>query len=257
MPVLGAVPRVRGLEHPDRHLGLVQAQERPDLDAFLDRAADTLALTVDLDKLHDLAAPLAAVPALQPVKPPAQRIAVASDAAFDFAYPHLLDAWRSAGAQVVPFSPLSDNAVPECDLVYLPGGYPELHAGTLAANAVFLHSLRRASETAQIYGECGGYMVLGQTLIDATGTTHAMAGLLDLETSFSVRKLHLGYRKLHADHGAFPGTWAGHEFHYATTVRAKGSPLFTAQDAEGTKLSPMGLRDGPVSGSFAHLIAPL
>ena len=147
--------------------------------------------------------------------------------------------------------------MPECDLVYLPGGYPELHAGKLAASAVFLHSLRRASETAQIYGECGGYMVLGQTLIDAKGTPHAMAGLLNLETSFSTRKLHLGYRRLHADHGAFPGAWAGHEFHYATTVRAKGEPLFTAQDAEGTKLSPMGLRDGAVSGSFAHLIAPL
>ncbi|CUH61009.1 cobyrinate a,c-diamide synthase [Thalassobacter stenotrophicus] len=257
IPVLGAVPRVRGLEHPDRHLGLVQAQERPDLDAFLDRAGDTLALTVDLDKLHDLAAPIATAPTPQPAKPPAQRIALASDAAFDFAYPHLLDAWRAAGAQVIPFSPLADQAVPECDLVYLPGGYPELHAGKLAASAVFLHSLRRASETAQIYGECGGYMVLGQTLVDATGTPHAMAGLLNLETSFSTRKLHLGYRRLHADHGAFPGAWTGHEFHYATTVRAKGEPLFTAQDAEGTKLSPMGLRDGAVSGSFAHLIAPL
>jgi len=257
IPVLGAVPRVRGLEHPDRHLGLVQAQERPDLDAFLDRAGDTIALTVDMDKLHELAKPLPTARTLQPPKPPAQRIALASDAAFDFAYPHLLAGWRAAGAQIIPFSPLADQAVPECDLVYLPGGYPELHAGTLAANGVFLHSLRRASETAQVYGECGGYMVLGQTLVDAAGTPHKMAGLLDLETSFSTRKLHLGYRRLRAEHGAFPGAWAGHEFHYATTVKAKGEPLFAAQDAEGTKLPPMGLRDGPVSGSFAHLIAPL
>jgi cobyrinic acid a,c-diamide synthase len=257
MPVLGAVPRLKGLEHPGRHLGLVQARERDDLDAFLDRAGDTIGLTVDLDKLHALAAPLPPARTTQAPKPPAQRIALASDAAFDFAYPHVVESWRAAGAQVIPFSPLANHPVPECDLVYLPGGYPELHAGPLAANEVFMHSLRRASETAQVYGECGGYMVLGQGLVDADGTRHQMAGLLALETSFSTRKLHLGYRRLRAQHGTFPGTWAGHEFHYATTLKATGEPLFAAQDAEGTKLTPMGLRDGPVSGSFAHLIAPL
>lgn len=257
IPVLGAIPRVKGLEHPDRHLGLVQAQERPDLERFLDRAGDTLGLAVEMDALHALAAPLPFAQPLGVEKPPAQRIALAQDEAFAFTYPHQVDAWRAAGAQVIPFSPLANHPVPEADLVFLPGGYPELHAGKIAANEVFLHSLRRASETALIYGECGGYMVLGKGLVDAAGERHAMAGLLDLETSFSTRKLHLGYRRLRCTTGAFPGAWAGHEFHYASTIKAKGEPLFQAQDATGVKLSPMGLRDGAVSGSFAHLIARL
>lgn len=262
IPVLGAVPRVKGLEHPGRHLGLVQAQERADLADYLARAADTLSLAVDLDQIHALARPLAPqARARSAPPPPAQRIALAQDIAFDFAYPHMIEDWRRAGAQVIPFSPLANHPVPECDLVFLPGGYPELHAGRIAANSVFLHSLRRASETAAIYGECGGYMVLGEGLVDASGTRHEMAGLLALETSFSTRKLHLGYRRLRVLEGPFAGAWsgawAGHEFHYASTLSAKGPPLFNAQDATGKSLAPMGLRKGDVSGSFAHLIAPL
>ncbi len=97
-------------------------------------------------------------------------------------------------------------------------------------------------------------MVLGQTLTDADGNTHAMADLLPLATSFATRRLHLGYRHVTATHGPFAGTWAAHEFHYATTTRAEGTPLFTATDAEGTALPPTGLIQGRVSGSFAHLI---
>lgn len=258
IPVIGAIPRVKGLEHPDRHLGLVQAGERADLDAFLERAADVVGLGCDLDALVEIARPLPLVPSRDGamMKPPGQRIAVAQDIAFDFAYPHMLEGWRRAGAQVIAFSPLADHPVPEADVVFLPGGYPELHAGRLAACNVFMHSLRRASETAVIYGECGGYMVLGEGLTDATGTRHRMAGLLSLETSFSTRRLHLGYRSLRADEGPFAGKWAGHEFHYATTVKAEGEPLFEARDAEGNRLAPMGLRKGAVSGSFAHIIAP-
>lgn len=258
IPVIGAISRVKGLEHPDRHLGLVQAGERADLDAFLERAGDVVGLGCDLDALDRIARPLRAPKGhSQGQMPPlGQRIAVASDIAFDFAYPHLLEGWRRAGAQVIPFSPLADNPVPEADVVFLPGGYPELHAGRLAACQVFMHSLRRASETAVIYGECGGYMVLGEGLIDAAGTRHQMAGLLALETSFSTRRLHLGYRSLRASEGPLAGKWAGHEFHYATTQKAKGDPLFAAQDAEGNRLSPMGLRNGAVCGSFGHIIAP-
>jgi cobyrinic acid a,c-diamide synthase len=152
------------------------------------------------------------------------------------------------------FSPLADEPAPKADLIFLPGGYPELHAGRLAATTNFLQSLRNASETSDIYGECGGYMTLGKTLTDADGRVHAMAGLLDLHTSFAARKLHLGYRHVSADKGPFAGRWAAHEFHYATTISATGTPLFTATDAEGTPLPPMGLTRGRVSGSFAHLI---
>ncbi|SDE06530.1 cobyrinate a,c-diamide synthase [Limimaricola pyoseonensis] len=256
LPVLGALPRDAGLGHPSRHLGLVQAGERPDLDAFLDRAADRVEAHLDLDALSALAETAPPLPdAPGPcVPPPAQRIALASDAAFAFAYPHLLADWRAQGAEIRPFSPLANEAVPDGDMVMLPGGYPELHAGRLAAAEEFMKSLRNAAQNIDVYGECGGYMLLGEGLIDADGARHPMAGLLRLETSFERRKLHLGYRHVRAEAGPFAGRWAAHEFHYATTLRAEGAPLFDARDAEGTKLPAMGLRQGRVCGSFAHLI---
>lgn len=254
LPVLGAVPRDTALATPSRHLGLVQAGERADLDAFLDHACDVVAASVDLAGLTRLAAPLAAPAAAPRLPPPAQQIAVAQDLAFGFTYPHMLADWRAQGAEVIPFSPLADDPVPQADFIFLPGGYPELHAGRIAAAQTFLTSLRNAARSVPVYGECGGYMVLGKGLIDADGTRHAMAGLLDLETSFGKRQLHLGYRAVTATTGPMKGHWAAHEFHYATTIRAQGPPLFTAFDAEGTALPAMGLQTGPVSGSFAHLI---
>ena len=254
LPVLGAVPRDASLTHPSRHLGLVQAQERPDREAFLDAVAQTMEAAVDLEALAALDAPVPAQNKSFRVPPPAQRIAIAQDAAFAFAYPHLLADWQAAGAEVRPFSPLADEAAPDADLIILPGGYPELHAGRLAANATFLKSIRNASQSTDIYGECGGYMTLGDGLIDAHGTRHQMLGLLRLETSFAARKLHLGYRNLNTAHGSFQGRWAAHEFHYATTVKADGPTLFKASDAEGTVLPDMGLRMDRTCGSFAHLI---
>lgn len=255
LPVLGALPRAETLSHPSRHLGLVQAEERPDLDAFLDSAADRAERHLDLDALLALAAGPSLPTGSGPrVPPPAQRIALARDAAFAFAYPHLIADWRAQGAEIATFSPLSDEAVPPADLVFLPGGYPELHAGRLSAAETFLQSLRKASEVSDVYGECGGYMVLGETLTDAHGHRHAMAGLLPLSTSFAERRLCLGYRTVEAAAGPFPGRWTAHEFHYATIVREDGEPLFHAWDAEGTALQPMGRRRGRVAGSFAHLI---
>lgn len=254
LPVLAVLRRDAGLHLPSRHLGLVQAAERPDLNAFLDSAADALATRLDRAGLLDLAAPLPTAKPIPPTAPPAQVIAVARDAAFAFAYPHMLNAWRTAGAEIRCFSPLADDPAPKADLIFLPGGYPELHAAHLAACGTFLDSLRRAAAQTDIYGECGGYMVLGDGLIDAAGARHAMAGLLRLETSYQARRLHLGYRQLHATQGRFAGSWAGHEFHYASTLRACGTPLFSAMDAEGTALPAMGLQEGRVQGSFAHLI---
>ena len=259
LPVLGAVPRTDGIAHPSRHLGLVQASERADLEVFLDSAADTLAAHVDLDALHALAAPLSApartgARAASRTRPPAQQIALAQDRAFAFAYPHLLADWQAQGAEIKAFSPLANEPVPQADLVILPGGYPELHAGPLAAADAFLGSLAAHAETGAVYGECGGYMVLGDGMIDAAGQRHKMAGLLGLETSFAQRRLHLGYRRLHSADGPVAGHWTGHEFHYAATLKAEGAPLFTAQDAEGTPLPDMGLRRGAVCGSFAHII---
>jgi cobyrinic acid a,c-diamide synthase len=195
--------------------------------------------------------PLPEASADRPPKAP-RRIALAQDAAFSFIYPHHLAYWAATGATVLPFSPLADDAVPTAEEVFLPGGYPELHAARLAANHTFMQSLRDAAQTSDIYGECGGYMTLGETLIDADGTPHKMAGLLGLTTSFATRKLHLGYRHLR---NSTTGTrHTAHEFHYATTLDAQGTPLFDVTDAEGTALAPMGLIEGRVSGSFAHII---
>ena len=190
--------------------------------------------------------------------PLGQRIAVADDAAFSFAYPHLLAGWRRAGAEIVPFSPLADEAPDgDADAVFLPGGYPELQAGRLAANRRFLEGLQAAAAGgAVIYGECGGYMVLGRGLIDADGTRHRMAGLLPLETSFAARKLHLGYREAKAAPGApWTGTLRGHEFHYATVI-AEGlaEPLFLVRRSGATDFAPSGLRVGTVMGSFIHIV---
>ncbi len=254
VPVLGALPRAEALAQPSRHLGLVQAGERADLDLFVDGAADLVERHLDLSALVGLAAGDLAPTEGPRAAPPAQRIAVARDEAFAFAYPHLLADWRAGGAEVAFFSPLADEAAPPADLVVLPGGYPELHAGRLAAAARFMASLRAAAERAWLYGECGGYMVLGDGLVDAGGQRHGMAGLLGVETSFAARRLHLGYRVVEAAAGPLPGRWTAHEFHYATALREEGEPLFRAWDAEGAALAPMGRRRGRVAGSFAHLI---
>jgi len=252
LPVLGAVYRDEKLETPSRHLGLVQASERDDLDVFLDNSANITYDSINFDKLIALFEQ-SSKPSDNPIAlpPPAQSIAIASDNAFAFAYPHLLSAWRNAGAELTFFSPLADQAPARSDLVILPGGYPELHAGKLAANKTFLSGLREAKS---VYGECGGYMTMGEGLIDAQGTRHEMLGLLPLETSFSKRKLHLGYRNLKPLGGPWDMPLNGHEFHYATTLKATGTPLFTATDAEDTELPPMGLINGPHAGSFAHII---
>ncbi len=259
--VLGTLARDAALAVPSRHLGLVQAAELPGLPALIDRAARAVEAGVDLDRLLAAAAPLPPAGRARPIPPPGQRIAVARDIAFAFAYPHMLADWRRAGAEIQPFSPLADEPPdPLADTVVLPGGYPELHAGRLAAASRYLGGLREAAARgATVYGECGGYMVLGRGLVDAEGRRHAMAGLLPLETSFADQRRALGYRRLCARPGApFAGRFAAHEHHRATILSEGEAPrLFEATDAAGTQLPPMGLRLGRVSGSFAHLIAPL
>ncbi|MEM7241180.1 MAG: cobyrinate a,c-diamide synthase [Pseudomonadota bacterium] len=251
LPILGAIPRDARLELPSRHLGLVQAGEHQDLELFISDAADLISEHVDLEKLHSISAPLSPSKSSARLIPPAQHLAIARDEAFAFTYPHMLADWRAQGAELSFFSPLADQAAPEADLVFLPGGYPELHAGKLASNENFLSSLKSASK---VYGECGGYMVMGKTLIDKKGHAHKMAGLLDLVTSFEHPKLHLGYRNLLQKTSFLEGLFAGHEFHFAATIEAHGDPLFSAEDADGNRLPDMGLQSGQFAGSFAHII---
>ena len=263
VPILGTVPREAGIVLPERHLGLVQAGETGDLAERLSTLADLAERHLDLDGI--LAA--AGTPAIGAgdghalLRPPGQRIALAQDAAFSFMYAHVLEGWRALGAQVLPFSPLADEAPdPACDALWLPGGYPELHAGRLAAATRFRDGVRAFARGRPVHGECGGYMVLGQALTDAEGTTHPMLGLLDLQTSFARRKMNLGYRAARliapSPLGAAGETVRGHEFHYATvTTRGADDPLADLADAEGRSLGAAGSRRGPVTGSFFHAIA--
>ena len=264
IPVFGALMRDASLVLPERHLGLVQARETSDLDARLDRLADLAEAGLDLDAILACAGGAGPPPgAGAPPRPPGQRIAVASDEAFSFLYPHMAAGWRAAGAEIVAFSPLADEAPPpDCDACWLPGGYPELHAGRLAAAARFLDGLRGFAAGKPVHGECGGYMVLGEGLEDAAGITHAMAGLLPVATSYRSRKLHLGYRvaTLLADGvlGRAGSRCVGHEFHYASELTeppAAANALAQVTDAEGVPRGLAGHRSGHVTGSFFHLIA--
>ncbi|EZP74309.1 Cobyrinic acid A,C-diamide synthase [Sphingomonas paucimobilis] len=260
MPVLGSIPRDASLGLPERHLGLVQAGELAELEARMDALADRLATHVDLVGLRSLAGarPLARARSFCP--PPGQRIALAQDAAFSFTYAHMVQGWLEAGAEILPFSPLADEApAAHADTVWLPGGYPELHAPALAGAHRFLAGLRRHAQDRPIHGECGGYMVLGEALIDADGHAHALAGLLGLVASFAQRRLHLGYRraKLLAPMGGYAaGTILnGHEFHYSMVMEQPDEPLAHVTDAAGKDIASTGSRRGHVTGSFFHLMA--
>jgi cobyrinic acid a,c-diamide synthase len=264
VPVMGALPRNESIALPERHLGLVQAGETEALEARLEAIADFIETHLDCGRVLALAGTLdCALPARAPVavQPPGQRIALARDAAFSFIYPHLVQGWRAAGAEIVPFSPLADEPPPsDCDLCWLPGGYPELHAGQLAAAARFRDGLRRFAKTRPVHGECGGYMALGQSLVDASGVVHAMAGLLGVETSFEKRRMTLGYREARvASQCALGGAGSvlrGHEFHYATIVATGGDdPFALVRDVYGAPAAPSGSRRGWVTGSFFHVIA--
>ena len=258
IPVLGAVPRTQSLKAPSRHLGLVQAQEHKNLEGFIEAAATLIAANVDLDAISELAAPIGTATRAAGLPPIGSRIAVARDAAFAFAYPHMLEDWRLAGSEVSTFSPLNNEGPSlAADAVFLPGGYPELYAGTLAQNSAFAAGMRAAKNRgALIYGECGGYMTLGECLTDADGVAHRMLGFLPVSTSFAVRKLHLGYRRLVPLSGVpWSSGLMGHEFHYASVIdeSAEGK-LFKAQNSMCENLANMGHVRDNVCGSFAHVI---
>jgi cobyrinic acid a,c-diamide synthase len=269
LPVFGAILRDQRIALPERHLGLVQAGEVADIDRHLEKLADVIDAVVDIDAIRRSARPAKILsPAGEgrsneskhPLPAPGQRIALAQDRAFSFMYPHLVRQWRDAGAEIIPFSPLADEA-PDAtaDAVWLPGGYPELHAGTLASASRFRAGLRSLAErSVPIHGECGGYMVLGRGIEDAEGVRHAMTGLLGLETSFARRKLHLGYRRARLQQNCSLGVEGaevfGHEYHYASTVSVHGDSLVDCKDASGASVPEQGIRNGSTTGTFFHVI---
>ncbi len=260
IPIAGVVPPLEVLQVSERHLGLVQAGENNRLEAFVATAASAMRERLDLEMLGGLKRRKTPATArnVAMLPPLGQRIAIAKDAAFAFSYAHLMRGWRDAGAELSFFSPLANEA-PDgtCDAVYLPGGYPELYAERLAASVEFKSGMLEARERgAAIYGECGGYMVLGKGLIDEQGKRHEMTGLLPVETSFEKRSRHLGYRLLKGSKGTlFPAVYRAHEFHYSTLVsQGEGANLFEAKDANGVSLGAHGIQIGRVAGSYMHLI---
>jgi cobyrinic acid a,c-diamide synthase len=263
--VLGTLPKRAAITMPERHLGLVQAEEQPALQALIAEAAQLMRDGVDLDALIAAAATTATYAAPPKITPPGQRIALARDAAFSFVYPHLLHGWRAVGAEILPFSPLADEAPsPDADTCWLPGGYPELHGPTLAAADRFRGGLRAFAATKPVHGECGGYMAMGAAIIGKDGTRYPMAGLLGLVTSYADRKMHLGYRQAVLAQ-SIPGQdlnarLRGHEFHYSSIVDQPDPPLATVTDANGTTVPETGSyrlqsQGGLSTGTFFHLIA--
>ena len=260
--VFGALPRHAAIELPKRHLGLVQAEEQKSIDYLINEAARFVIEHVDLDAVLQSAGNWSAKPPSgnASLTPPGQHITLARDAAFSFIYPHMLEAWRAAGAEISAFSPLADEGPDaSADICWLPGGYPELHAERLSANKRFQRALTSFAETRPVHGECGGYMVLGTALTDAHGVSHPMTGLLGLQTSFAQRRMHLGYRLAELA-SPIPGYQTGsrlrgHEFHYSTLLTQPDPPLALVRDATGAMIAETGSRRGSVTGTFFHLIA--
>jgi cobyrinic acid a,c-diamide synthase len=261
VPILGVLPQLPELQLPSRHLGLVQAHEHVDLELFLVAGGRWVNQHCDVEALlhlGDASLNSGQNQSLAIISPPAQTIAVARDVACAFSYPHILTGWKKSGAELSFFSPLEDEApAANCGMVFLPGGYPELYAGRLSACASFRAGMNEAQKRgAVIYGECGGYMLLGDGLISADGASHRMLGLLPLQTSFAQKGRKLGYRRLRGVSGSpFPHSYTAHEFHYTTVSRhGDADPLFYASDALGENLGQVGMMRGNVSGSYMHLI---
>tara|TARA_Y100001933_G_scaffold261532_1_gene316447 strand:- start:1474 stop:2808 length:1335 start_codon:yes stop_codon:yes gene_type:complete len=263
MPILGFVPKTVGMQLAERHLGLIHASEHSQILEFLSVASELIANNIDLRSLANLAQETSIEmheqkPALAPL---GQHIAVARDAAFSFLYDSLLHDWRDQNAELSFFSPLANESPSShADAIYLPGGYPELYAEQLADNRDFHAGLLTAATKAFVYGECGGFMVLGKTIIDRFGKGHQMSGLLPLESSFADPKLNLGYREVKSCSdtplGPMGKRFRGHEFHYSTakTLVPASGKLFACTDAAQKTKESCGLISNNVAGSFIHLV---
>ena len=264
LPVFGCLPKVEGADFSSRHLGLVAAEEIPELQAKLDKLADALEQSADLDRLLALAEsapPLPAAPlpgeALAPVP---CRIAVARDEAFCFYYDDTLELFRRLGAELCFFSPLRDTALPDgCGGLYLGGGYPELHTQALAEN----HAMRQAVQANVRAGlptlaECGGFLYLQQTLNDPEGRAWPMAGVL-AGRGFGTGKLgRFGYVTLTANRPTLllrPGeALPAHEFHYWDCT--ENGDALTAKKPVGRRSWPCVVADGNLFAGFPHLYLP-
>ncbi len=248
----GHLSNANDIALPERHLGLTQAQEVAGLDARLDRAADAIVATT----LGKLPPPVHFDDAVLPAPPrllEGLHIAIACDAAFSFVYPANIDLLRAMGARIAYFSPLTDEAVPDdADALYLPGGYPELHAVTLSANARTRASIGAfAAREKPIVAECGGMLYLLDSLTDIDGVRHAMLGVLPGDAAMQRRLARLAMQRVDTAHGAL----TGHTFHYSTLVTTMQPSLRASHattDAEGEAV----YRRGKITATYMHAYWP-
>ena len=256
LPVVGYLPFLPGAAIESRHLGLKTAAEIADLQARLKLLADAAQSSIDwplLQRLFDRPAPAAAPPV---AVPPRVRLAVARDAAFCFTYAETLEALQENGAELCFFSPLQDTALPpDIGGLYLPGGYPELYAAELAANAPMRAAIKSAVENGlPTAAECGGFLYLGQTLEDADGTPHPMAGVLPGQGVKTGRLVRFGYATLtaQADSMLFAAgeQFPAHEFHHWDSTQ-NGTAL-TAAKANGRQWA-CGFANAHLYAGFPHL----
>ncbi len=259
--VLGSIPRQKDLLMPERHLGLVQAEEQQNLEEKINKFAKIVENNINISKILDLAKCNTFFEKKKCfVSPPGQRIAVAKDSAFSFIYPHIFEDWRLQGSELYFFSPLNNESPNKnVDFIWMPGGYPELYLEKISSSDKTKKSLRELSGKVRIHGECGGYMALGDAIIDYKGKYHSMFGLLNLVTSFEKKKLHLGYRAaiLKNNNNKITNSkiLRGHEFHYSSIIEQKDQELYNVYDASNKKVTETGSFKNKVSGTFFHLIS--
>jgi len=251
---LGYLPRNSDITISERHLGLNTSAEY-DREKLIDAMADHVGQTVNIERLLEVAQ--IELPEVEPIHPVAKKpdkvIAVARDEAFNFIYHANIEALKRYG-QVRFFSPIHDRELPEADLVYLAGGYPELHAEALAANADMRNAIAEwCRNGGATYAECGGLMYLGQTLTLADGATHPMCGVLDLDTTMQEARLTLGYRKVYPA-GADGVELRGHEFHYSRISRqGEIDTIAEIRNARDQEVPTSLFRVGNTIASYLHL----
>ena len=247
----GWLPKVPDLEIPSRHLGLTLAAGQ-EMERWIDRAADLVTRCLDLPALLEaVRAAAAEAPAVASAAPGTLRIAVARDAAFIFTYRENLSRLSQLG-QVRFFSPLAGDALPEADLVYLPGGYPELFAAELSSRRETMQQLRDYAESGgRILAECGGMIYLSRAIEGVEGGPYPLCGVLPFSATMDGARLHLGYRRLVDAAGR---EWRGHEFHYSAVTAPDALPSVAQQyDARGGAVATPLYRYKNVIAGYTHL----
>ncbi|PWV70219.1 hydrogenobyrinic acid a,c-diamide synthase (glutamine-hydrolysing) /cobyrinate a,c-diamide synthase [Halomonas sp. A11-A] len=246
LTLLGAIPRHAAMAIPDRHLGLVQASELAELDRQLDAAAEVLK-EAGLDRLPARVTLEAVASEPPPRLLEGVRIAVARDDAFAFLYRANLDLLEAMGAELAFFSPLADDSLPACDALWLPGGYPELHAARLAANVPMRTAIRAHHAAGRpILAECGGLMACVETLVDGEGQAHEMLGLLTGTARMAGKLTALGLQFLTTARGEL----RGHTYHHSRLETA-AEPLGRTRKLAGSEAEPV-YREGSLTASYFH-----